>query len=144
MWDEEAGALRPIDFRIDLFRSEGDRVNSEKVMMALLAGLCLQNIFFLQGHPGAPSIYRAGVRYQKEPPGQEEWQDIPNMLRTGNGDCEDLACWRVAELRVRHGVKAKPRLTYKKAGAMFRYHVTVQYPDGRVEDPSRKLGMGAP
>lgn len=136
--------MRRIDFKVDLFKSLEERRASELVMLKLLSGLCLANIYFLKAHPDCPGLYESGVRYQKEPPGQEEWQDIPNVLRSGNGDCEDLACWRVAELRVRHKVKAKPHLTYRQTGDVFRYHVTVRHPDGRIEDPSRALGMGAP
>lgn len=39
------------------------------------------------------------VRYQMEEPGDEHWADILAVLRQGWGDCEDLACWRAAELR---------------------------------------------
>lgn len=60
-------------------------------------------------------------------------------MRDGYGDCEDLAAARVAELRVKAGIKAVPWL--KKKGKIW--HVLVRYPDGTLEDPSRKLGMGA-
>jgi hypothetical protein len=136
--------VRHIDFRVDLFRSENERVASERVMLALLAGLCLQNMNFLKSHPDAPLLYKSGVRYKREARGQEVWQDIPNLLRSGYGDCEDLACWRVAELRVRRRVRAMPNLTFRKIGPLFRYHVTVRYPNGQVEDPSLKLGMRGP
>lgn len=135
--------MRRIDFKVDLFTTPEERVASEHVMLKLLSGLCLANLYFLRAHPDCPGIYESGVRYQREPPGQEEWQDVPNMLRSGNGDCEDLACWRVAELRI-SGVKARPHLTYRKVGDTFRYHVTVRHSDGRIEDPSLTLGMRGP
>lgn len=57
-------------------------------------------------------------------------------------NCEDLACWRAAELRVRFGVQATPTFTYKvRANGSYLYHITVRLPDGRIEDPSRRLGM---
>lgn len=88
-----------------------------------------------------PPLYKAGVRYQREgrtiagrP--KEVWRLIPQVLRHGAGDCEDLASWRVAELR-EAGVNARPYLT--RHGNMF--HVRVKHPDGRIEDPSKRLGM---
>lgn len=57
-------------------------------------------------------------------------------------NCEDLACWRAAELRVRYGIAAIPIFTCKpRANGGYLYHITVQLPDGRIEDPSRRLGM---
>lgn len=89
-----------------------------------------------------PWLYKSGVRYRREPkvPGRtEDWKTISQIMRDGHGDCEDLAAARVAELRVKAGIKAVPWL--KKKGKIW--HVLVRYPDGTLEDPSRKLGMGA-
>ena len=87
-------------------------------------------------------LYDSGVRYMEEPPGQEDWQDIPTCLKMRAGDCEDLAWWRVAELRVRYGIQAQPtfKCMQRPNGGML-YHIQVQLPDGRKEDPSRVLGM---
>lgn len=87
-----------------------------------------------------PDLYKAGIRYKKEPKelGRfERWQTLKMMLKTGHGDCEDLASARVAQLRMM-GVRAVPWL--KKKGQTW--HVVVRYPNGRIEDPSRILGMG--
>lgn len=88
-----------------------------------------------------PPLYRAGVEYEREgrtiagrP--KEVWRTIPQVLKRGAGDCEDLASWRVAELREK-GINATPLLT--RHGRMF--HVRVRFPDGTVEDPSKRLGM---
>lgn len=57
-------------------------------------------------------------------------------------NCEDLACWRAAELRVRHNIMAEPTFIWKKReNGGYLYHILVRLPDGRVEDPSRTLGM---
>jgi hypothetical protein len=133
--------VRRIELAVNLFRSERERIGSEKAMRGFLAGLCLTNVIFLRLHPDCPGLYQSGVVYKREPPGEEVWQDIPTMLRTMNGDCEDLACWRVAELRVKHGIRAKPHLSYRKDGHIYKYHVTVKLPNGQIEDPSRRLGM---
>lgn len=57
-------------------------------------------------------------------------------------NCEDLSAWRCAELQVRQGIQAWPCFTYRvRPGGGYLYHIQVRYPDGRVEDPSRTLGM---
>jgi hypothetical protein len=57
-------------------------------------------------------------------------------------NCEDLACWRSAELRVRDKIEAKPTFIWKiRPSGGYLYHIQVKYPDGRIEDPSRRLGM---
>jgi hypothetical protein len=88
-----------------------------------------------------PPLYESGVRYIPEVTGVvttqpvEDWQAIDVLYATKRGDCEDLACARVAELRVQ-GYDAHPRIT--KQGRVW--HVTVRCGD-QVEDPSKLLGM---
>ncbi len=56
-------------------------------------------------------------------------------------NCEDLACWRAAELRVR-GIRARAFFTRdRRSDGTTLYHIMVKLPDGRIEDPSRQLGM---
>lgn len=89
-----------------------------------------------------PDLYKSGIRYQREPktPGRfEHWQTIRDMMNTGYGDCEDLASARVAQLRMM-GVRAVPWL--KRRPGSSTWHVVVRYPNGRIEDPSKILGMG--
>jgi hypothetical protein len=59
-------------------------------------------------------------------------------------NCEDLACWRTAELREQpKPVKAKPFAKWRqKPDGAYAYHALVLLPDGRLEDPSLVLGMG--
>jgi len=60
-------------------------------------------------------------------------------------NCEDLACWRTAELR-EDPVKplaAKPFAKWRrKPDGAYAYHALVLLPDGNLEDPSLVLGMG--
>lgn len=142
-----------ITYVSDLFNSR-DRVASQghtdpnraqylthRALTCLLNALMCIDTMYLKEHPQTPSIYKAGVIYKEEPPGREDWQDIPTSMRRGDGDCEDLATWRAAELRVQ-GVKAMPLFTWKqRPSGAFLYHIQTQLPDGRVEDPSRTLGM---
>lgn len=131
-----------ITFVLDSFQGKHDREQSHRQLYILLQALTAVDEEYLRRHPEAPMLYQSGVRYMEEPPGQEDWQDIPTCLKMRAGDCEDLACWRVAELRVRHGIKAQPTFTYKvRENGGYLYHIQVQLPDGRKEDPSRVLGM---
>lgn len=111
-------------------------------LKTLLAKLTLVNIAYFRDHPEAPALYSSGVRYQREVDGAEVWQTYADLLKTKRGDCEDLACVRAAELRVRHGepnAKAFPR--GRDMGDHVLFHILVRRQDGSVEDPSRKLGM---
>lgn len=101
--------------------------------------------FLRRARGRVPSLYASGVRYRREGtpsagPRAERFQMIPEVLRTRSGDCEDLSAWRVAELRL-SGVRAIPWII--RTGARL-YHVQVKYPDGRIEDPSKRLGMRGP
>jgi hypothetical protein len=109
----------------------------------LLEALTLVNVAWLREHmqQGAPWLYESGVHYEEEPPGRDEWQDIPETIKRGEGDCEDLACWRLAELRVRSLEDARPFVKRAVYGPRTVYHVAVRRSDGRIEDPSRVLGM---
>ena len=89
-----------------------------------------------------PRLYEAGIRYRREPSppvGErriERWNVATEAVKKGHSDCEDLASYRVAELRLA-GEPAQIRL--KKKGRVW--HVTVRRADGRIEDPSKRLGM---
>ena len=121
------------------------------VLEFLLRALVAADIAWLLEHPETPNLYDSGVFYTEEPDGQDDWLDIPECLeRHAEGraiDCEDLACWRVAELRVRFGERhAKPHITVQDlpnhAGQIVTtYHMSVQREDGSLECPSTLLGM---
>lgn len=134
---------------------------TEEVLDSLLAQLTAKDERWLRLNPHTPWFYEAGVRYQKEPPGQEKWLPIPAVLAQKWGDCEDLCCWRAGELRVRgdqyrnhRGILV--RTPPENARAFWvdhrveptlkpgQYHIRVERADGRVEDPSAMLGMYGP
>ena len=85
-----------------------------------------------------PSLYQSGVRYVREPDGREWWQTVADNLLTGEGDCEDLATHRAAELNEYAGEPAIAR-TVQTGKHMF--HAIVERGDGTIEDPSAALGM---
>ena len=130
-----------ITYGLALFRGEGTE-ESRRVLQIMLRNLMEIDEVHLLYHPETPGLYESGVRYMEEPPGQEDWYDIPTVLKLGYADCEDLACWRAAELRVRAGVAAMPVFkAFRRPNGSMLYHIVVALPDGSEEDPSRLLGM---
>lgn len=118
----------------------------------LLPALVALDVDYLREHPDTPPLYRSGIRYQPEPPGQEQWLTIPWCLvrrDMGQGcDCEDLAAWRAAELLLR-GERAQAiwsaRTSQGPDGkARTVYHIRVRRASGKIEDPSAALGMPVP
>lgn len=84
-----------------------------------------------------PALSATRVRYVREPRGQEHWQTAAQSLRSGEGDCEDLAVYLVADARVR-GVPA--RVVVRRVG-QGKYHALALI-SGKLVDPSRARGMG--
>lgn len=65
-----------------------------------------------------PPLLQSGVRYQMEPAKSllergEEFAGIDAVYGRKWGDCDDLAPIYAAELRVRHGIFAKPIIQWK-------------------------------
>lgn len=97
-----------------------------------------------------PLLYESGCRYQREARDRsgarlEEWRSPLAVCEAGAGDCEDLAAYRVAELRERLGepsarfdvLSQEPR----PGREHWLFHIRIRRQDGRLEDPSRLLGM---
>jgi hypothetical protein len=131
-----------VRFVLDAFSGEASRPLSEARLSVLLDALFNINRIWLRAHPTTPALYRAGVVYRAEPIGQENWRDIPSVLRDRYGDCEDLACWRAAEIVEREKIAARPAFRWRRKPGYAVYHIFVRLPDGTTEDPSRRLGMG--
>lgn len=104
-----------------------------------LAFLCAWNTFEHRAYK-LPPLYKSGVRYSREKrvAGKllEEWRGVRALYDKGVGDCDQLSCARVGELRAR-GERAYPKLLKVRGG----YHVQVRRESGRIEDPSVRLGM---
>lgn len=95
----------------------------------------------LRDHPRLPPIYRSGVRYEIERPGRERWLLPSEVAALGRGDCEDLATWAAAQHRVTGSDPAARVLTYQSAPHIR--HAVVRRGSGKIEDPSKRLGMGS-
>lgn len=141
----------------------GDEKRFAPIIIALKA-LCDINVWHLE-NPGPdgpyPKLYESGVFYEQEKPGKEDWLDLPTLLKLGKGDCEDLACVRVAEIRFYEGIAAEPVIRWKwipsdelrsqgypedkiPRDGIYLVHVMARYPDGTervIECPSERLGM---
>ena len=133
--------LRSITFEVQLFIGDGDTRRSRKAMLWLLQGLVGVNRTWLGQYPGTPPLYDTKIVYEREV-NTESWRDIPTLLTKGVGDCEDLACYRIAELN-HWGIGARPYIKWRKnpQGKGLMYHAVVLRPDGAIEDPSKALGM---
>lgn len=83
---------------------------------------------------GFPRLYDSGIVYRREV-NAESWQNATELLRSGEGDCEDLAAYRAAELRM-EGEPARLVIEKTRRGS---YHAVVLRADGTIEDPSRIL-----
>jgi hypothetical protein len=80
-----------------------------------------------------PPLYKSGVVYRREPLGEEQWQHAQQTLLRKQGDCEDLAAYRCAELRM----AGEMAIVAIKVTGPGTYHAVVQRADGTIEDPSR-------
>lgn len=120
-------------------------VDPADAIAAQLSQLAAWNVRVLESRARAgrplPPLYASGVRYRRER--GERWMDAARVAAVGHGDCEDLASWRAAELRLAGDAHASPVFTVRHLpGGRRLFHVIVRRGDGTTEDPSRLLGMG--
>jgi hypothetical protein len=116
-----------------------------EALEALAEGLVLLDVFYMeygieQGLE-LPPLYESGIVYRREPRGREWWesaQDLLGVVKDRSGDCEDLAAFRAAELRVHEDEYAIVRVVPTSRGT---FHAVVEREDGEIEDPSRILVM---
>ena len=94
-----------------------------------LAQMCERNV---------PPLYSGHVRYTREPIGRERWQTALETAQRGEGDCEDLAAYRVAEL---HRAGENRATIVVKVVSPTLMHILVRRANGAIEDPSARLGM---
>ena len=104
--------------------------------MTTLNRLIMRATPALTGGKRIPPLYKAGVRYMRQY-GPERFRTCLQVLQLRGGDCDQLACWRAAELQ-EQGIAARA-VPYRVTPRVM--HVVVVFPDGRREDPSKRLGM---
>jgi len=143
---------------VPLFKdgTEREREFSLFALRELLEALVKINVGWISAHTGefTPLYHFAktsGLHWEPEK-GTEDWLSIPCIYQALRDrkpvDCEDLACARVAELRLGLGghplgpVRAIAQIRGRVLpGGRIMMHAFVEYPDGSVEDPSKLLGM---
>jgi len=86
------------------------------------------------------AVQAGRVQWKPEPPGEERFDHAKLVMGRGWGDCDDLAPWHAASLRVT-GEDPGARSVAIRSGPN-RWHAIVRRSDGRLEDPSRAAGMG--
>lgn len=104
---------------------------------AALEGLVQVNDRILAANPGMPTVYGSGAVWRNIP--HDTWRRSDQIAIEGWGDCEGLASWRAAELRVT-GEDPGARVGVYHTGPK-RYHAIVLRGDDTIEDPSTALGM---
>lgn len=115
---------------------------------AALEGLTGVNEVLMRRDPSIPPLYESGARWELRPndPSDTRWRYADEVATEGWGDCQALAAYRAAELRV-NGTDPQAHVRVYPTGEN-KYHAVVARGDGRVEDPSVALGMmpfpGAP
>lgn len=94
---------------------------------------------------GVPTFKQAmhKVRWKPEPPGDEHFDLATTVLNRKWGDCDDLAPWHAASLRVT-GVDPEARaiVVPSSSGVPGRWHAIVERGNGSIDDPSIAAGMG--
>lgn len=116
--------MRDVSFCTSSFATPQAVAYGERTLACLLWGLCFANTGYLLDHPATPLLYQSGVHWQEEVPtgksgcggpGQEKFLGVEQVLGQGHADCEDVACWRISELRLGRGLMRGP-LTPPMAG----------------------------
>lgn len=117
-------------------------IGTDRVLEGAITGLALASVAQMQDPElcgSIPDLYSKRIKYMREPAGRERWQTAYETAKRGGGDCEDLAAYLLAELIARKG-ELGARIRVIKINAGLR-HIVVQRANGRIEDPSKLLGM---
>lgn len=117
------------------------RLRTLGAIQAVLFGMTLASLQEIRRGLAPRDFWGQRLRYEREPPGRDDWQTWSETVRLGTGDCEDLcigltAClWAAGETSARAFPKPiRPGLI----------HILVRRADGSIVDPSKALGMGPP
>ena len=107
------------------------------VVEALLEGFVRACQVIVAAGLAPADLLDSKVKYQLEPPGEEDWKLPQYAIRDGWADCEDLAGWRAGGLRAT-GQDPEARVVVVRTGR-GKLHAVVALSDGSLSDPSRDL-----
>lgn len=133
-------------FELSGFDVLSDADKCRCVLLMVKALVEINRIAWRAATPAPPPLYEAGVRYVCQGR-QDDWKDIVQVIATGEGSCNSLVAWRVAEL-LENGVEAGPYIQSETVetpeGPFDQFHVVCWVGDREhFEDPSALLGMPA-
>lgn len=121
---------------------DANRDEKEAILNAALESVTQADLAQLaRGAPTAREGIARGVRWKPEPPGDEHFDLAGTVLKRGWGDCDDLAPWHAASLRLTG--EDPEAYAFVRPSGPNRWHAVVQRSDGRVDDPSKAAGMGS-
>lgn len=103
--------MNNVSFCADVFKFRGSNEYSERVLGCLLWALIFADEAYFHGAKGpVPMLYESGIVWKAEEPlgvsvcpegvGQELFLGVRQILNQGHADCEDVASWRCAEIRM--------------------------------------------
>lgn len=90
--------------------------------------------------PWDEALHKYNIRWRPEPPGDEHFDHALEVVQRGHGDCDDLAPYKAASLRV-SGRDPRARARVRRSGPR-RWHAYVERSNGPDDDPSKEAGMG--
>jgi hypothetical protein len=129
-----------------LGQDPADDILSARAMIHLLECVIAVNEDYLEVYPRTPLLLGSGVVYRFDPK-SDRFRNIRAILETMSADCDGLVCFRVAELRRKFGIAARPlftrRVQYSQSEGRWkqRFHILTGLPNGTTEDTSKLLGM---
>jgi hypothetical protein len=118
-----------------------DSATKPDVLDAALEAVTRTNEHLIEeGHaPTAAQAIQNGVKWKPEPPGDEHFDNAVTVFNRKWGDCDDLAPYHAASLRVT-GEDPGARAFVHRSGPN-RWHAMVERSDGTIDDPSADAGM---
>ena len=111
-----------------------DELPREQALESLLTGLVRLNLTIMKRRE-VPPLYKSGVFYCRD---RAKWRNALAVIAAGCADCKSLSAYRAAEIIHRGG---KARVVVQRTGRNT-LHARVLH-NGRIEDPSKRLGMGS-
>lgn len=106
-----------------------------------LYGLTLASYWQIKRGFAPRDFWAQNVRYEREPPGRDDWQTWAITVARGAGDCEDLATALTA-CRWAQGDKSARAIVKPIRPGLI--HILTRYGNGEIVDPSKLLGMAPP
>src|SRR5262245_53396081 len=108
---------------------------TQPVLDAALEAVTRLNEQLIQsGHPTFKQALPTGIKWKPEPPGSEHFDHAGIVAHRGWGDCDDLAPWHAASLRVTGEDKGANAIVVPSGPN--RWHAVVRRSNGAIDDPS--------